>query len=106
MSCDDVDVSQRILPYVDAPVDLLNSLLAMGFEARFNRSNGFVDIDGAGRFRPSFYVNARNEEEEQFYEANRDDFGLAYQPVDINDDGRMDYKVITSYGVQVLYGAP
>jgi|GEM_PF-1095656 len=104
MRCDDVDVSQRILPYVDA-ASFLNSVTAFDLDVSFNRVNGFVTVEGIGNLKPSFFVREATAAETAFHTANQDDFGLAYMGEDVNGDGKLDYKVISETGVQVLYAA-
>ena len=104
MRCDDVDVSQKILPYVDA-TSFLNSVTAFDLDVSINRVNGFVTVEGIGNLKPSFFVREATTAETAFHTANQDDFGLAYMGEDVNGDGKLDYKVISSTGVQVLYAA-
>lgn len=105
MRCDDVDVSQKIYPYVDA-TQFLNSLADFELDASYNRQNGFVTVEGIGNLKPSFFVREATAAETEFHTANKDRFGLAFMGEDVNGDGKLDYKVISATGVQVLYAAP
>lgn len=105
MHCDDVDVSQKILPYIDAS-NFLNSMAAYGLDANFNRTNGFVMVEGVGNLKPSFFVREATAAETDFHNSYQDDFGIAIMGEDVNGDSLQDYKVITANGVQVLYTTP
>jgi len=77
---------------------------AAGLTVATNRSSGFITINGVGVLKPSFFVSPRTAAEVTFYDANKDSFGLAYQAMDVNADGKMDYKVISATGTQLFYG--
>ena len=104
MECSDNAISQRILPFVDAE-DFRASVAGFDLSASIDRNTGFVTIAGIGKLKPSFFVVPANAAETAFHEANQDSFGLAYMGEDVNGDGKLDYKVISSTGVQVLYAA-
>lgn len=104
VNCTDNDISQRIVPFVDAE-DFRASVAAFNLSATIDRNTGFITIDGIGKLKPSFFVTPANETETAFHTANKDSFGLAYMGEDVNGDGKLDYKVISSTGVQVLYAA-
>ncbi|GFZ77448.1 hypothetical protein GCM10011403_20600 [Pseudohongiella nitratireducens] len=104
MNCADNDISQRIVPFVDA-VDFRASVAGFDLSASIDRSTGFITIAGIGKLKPSFFVEPANDAETAFHTANKDSFGLAYMGEDVNNDGKLDYKVISETGVQVLYAA-
>lgn len=104
MECADNAISQRILPFVDAE-DFRASVAGFDLSATIDRNTGFITIEGVGKLKPSFFVTPANAAETAFHDANKDSFGLAYMGEDVNGDGKLDYKVISSTGVQVLYAA-
>jgi hypothetical protein len=104
MTCADNAISQRIVPFVDAE-DFRASVAGFDLSASIDRNTGFITIAGIGKLKPSFFVTPANAAETAFHEANQDSFGLAYMGEDVNNDGKLDYKVISSNGVQVLYAA-
>lgn len=104
MTCADNAISQRIVPFVDAE-DFRASVAGFDLSASIDRNSGFITIAGIGKLKPSFFVTPANAAETAFHEANQDSFGLAYMGEDVNNDGKLDYKVISSNGVQVLYAA-
>jgi hypothetical protein len=98
-------VTQKVQPFVDN-ADFFQSMDALGIAARANRDNGFITLPGIGQFKPSFFVTPLSEAEQVFHAINKDEFGIAYQTMDLNGDGIVDYKVISAAGAQILYGAP
>ncbi|ALO46436.1 PKD domain-containing protein [Pseudohongiella spirulinae] len=97
-------VTQKVQPFVDN-ADFFQSMEALGIAARANRDNGFITLPGIGRFKASFFVTPLSEAEQVFHAINKDEFGIAYQTMDLNGDGIVDYKVISANGAQILYGA-
>ena len=95
--------TQRVLPYPNN-TSFFESVAAAGLTVNADRSSGFITISGVGVLKPSFFVSPRTAAEVTFYDANKDSFGLAYQAMDINADGKMDYKVISATGTQLFYG--
>jgi len=95
--------TQRVLPF-PSNTSFFDSVRAAGLTVATNRSSGFITINGVGVLKPSFFVSPRTAAEVTFYDANKDSFGLAYQAMDVNADGKMDYKVISATGTQLFYG--
>ncbi|MAY56210.1 MAG: hypothetical protein CMQ37_10165 [Gammaproteobacteria bacterium] len=95
--------TQRVVPY-PSNTSFFESVAAAGLTANADRSSGFITISGVGVLKPSFFVSPRTAAEVTFYDANKDSFGLAYQAMDVNADGKMDYKVISATGTQLFYG--
>lgn len=98
-------ISQNIAPFV-AEAGLYESLANGDFTVSTNRSTGVITVEGVGEFKPSFFSSAPTEAEAQYQAANADSLGISYMPMDINGDGRMDFKVITPTSVQVIYAVP
>ncbi|MAY56208.1 MAG: hypothetical protein CMQ37_10155 [Gammaproteobacteria bacterium] len=96
--------SQRILPYV-YEANFYSSLTAANLDVTTDRNTGFVTVTGVGTFKPSFFVNTSTAAEAAYRTANQDANGIAFQAMDVNADGKMDYKVISAAGTQVLYSA-
>jgi hypothetical protein len=96
-------VQQRVVPYIDFD-NFFASLDAKSTNYAVDRNTGFVTITGTGVFKPSFFVSPLTAADQTFHAANKDSFGVALQAIDINSDGKMDFKVIATNGVQVLYG--
>ncbi|MBU2099453.1 MAG: hypothetical protein KKD00_11875, partial [Gammaproteobacteria bacterium] len=97
-------IVQNITPFIDN-VDFLNSLTGFGFDGRINRNTGIITVAGVGVFKPSFFVAPRTDAEKAYHAANKDSFGIAYQSGDFNGDGKLDFKVISNSGAQLLFGA-
>ncbi|MDH7944953.1 hypothetical protein QGM61_14085 [Pseudohongiella sp. SYSU M77423] len=95
--------TQRVVPY-PSNTSFFESVAAAGLTANADRSSGFITISGVGVLKPSFFVSPRTAAEVTYYDANKDSFGLAYQAMDVNADGKMDYKVISATGTQLFYG--
>jgi len=96
--------TQRVVPYPNS-TSFIDSVTAAGLTVNADRSSGFVTIGGGvGVLKPSFFVSPRTAAEVTYYDANKDSFGLAYQAMDVNGDGKMDYKVISATGTQLFYG--
>ncbi|MEC8859390.1 MAG: hypothetical protein VYE29_05235 [Pseudomonadota bacterium] len=95
--------TQRVVPFPNN-ASFFESVAAAGLTVNTDRSSGYVTISGVGVLKPSFFVSPRTAAEVTFYDANKDSFGLAYQAMDVNADGKMDYKVISATGTQLFYG--
>lgn len=94
--------SQSLTPMMSTE-SFFDSVAAFGFGITTDRSTGIIDIDGA-QFRPSFYVFPLSTEDQAYLDANGDAEGVAYRSGDVNGDGFTDYEVVTSAGVQLVYG--
>jgi hypothetical protein len=102
-TCSNSGVTQRIQPYVYS-ADFFSSLSGHGLSGRIDRNTGFVTVAGVGTFKLGFFVNAPTSAETAYLTANGDAFGLAFEGGDFNGDGRLDYKIISASGVQLLLG--
>ncbi|HDZ08963.1 hypothetical protein [Pseudohongiella sp.] len=96
-------VRQRLLPYMDN-TNFFASLQAAQIPYQVDRSTGIITSEGNGRFKPSFFISPLTAAETAFHAANKDANGVAFQAMDVNGDGRIDFKVIAPNGTQVLYG--
>ncbi|WP_339859165.1 hypothetical protein, partial [Pseudohongiella acticola] len=96
-------VQQRMVPYMDN-TSFFASLETAKIPYSVDRNTGIITSEGNGRFKPSFFVSARTTAETAFHTANKDANGIAFQAIDVNGDGRIDFKVIGDNGTQVLYG--
>lgn len=96
-------VEQRIVPYVDN-VNFITSLNDADIPYAIDRNSGIITSEGNGRFKPSFFVSPLTAADTAFHEANKDANGVAFQALDVNGDGRIDFKVIAPNGTQILYG--
>jgi hypothetical protein len=94
---------QRVVPYIDFD-NFFASLDAQKVNYSVDRNTGFVTITGTGVLKPSFFVRPATAAELSYHAANKDSSGVALQAMDINGDGKMDYKIIAPNGVQLLYG--
>ncbi len=97
-------VEEILQPIIAAPL-LLNAVTAMELEVKFDRNHGVLTINGK-TWRPSYFVEALNDETSGYLRANADRFDLAFKPGDINTDGLVDYQVISPSGSQWLFGQP
>lgn len=102
-TCGTSGVVQRILPFPDN-TNFFASVAGRGAAATLDRNTGIVTITGVGRFKLGYFVNAPTTAESTFRTANADTQGIAYQGGDFNGDGRLDFKIISESGVQLLYG--
>ncbi|MDF1622625.1 MAG: hypothetical protein P1V33_04035 [Pseudohongiella nitratireducens] len=98
-------IAQNIAPFV-AEAGLYESLENGGFTVTTNRSTGVITVSGVGDFKPSFFSSAPTDAEAEYQEQTSDTLGFAYMPVDVNGDGRLDFKIITASSVQVMYSVP
>lgn len=96
-------VQQRLLPHMDN-TNFFASLTAAQIPYQVDRSTGIITSEGNGRFKPSFFISPLTAAETSFHAANKDANGVAFQAMDVNGDGRIDFKVIAPNGTQVLYG--
>lgn len=98
-------ITQNISPFV-AEAGLYESLENGGFTVTTNRSTGVITVSGVGDFKPSFFSSAPTDAEAEYQEQTSDTLGFAYMPMDVNGDGRVDFKIITESSVQVMYAVP
>ncbi|WP_339860087.1 hypothetical protein, partial [Pseudohongiella acticola] len=96
-------VQQRMVPYMDN-TSFFASLETAKIPYSVDRNTGIITSEGNGRFKPSFFVSTRTAAETAFHTGNKDANGIAFQAIDVNGDGRIDFKVIGDNGTQVLYG--
>lgn len=95
---------QRMQPYIDAQA-FVNSVRARNLTVYTNRNTGIVTVNGK-QFRPSYFLDPHSTATMSFWNDKKDAFGIAYRPIDVNEDGIVDYQIITEDGVQVAYGIP
>jgi hypothetical protein len=96
-------VQQLIVPHVDN-TSFYASLDAANISYQVDRNTGFIMTGTTGTFKPSFFISPLTAADQTYHAANKDALGIAYQAIDVNGDGIMDYKVIAPNGTQVLYG--
>ena len=98
-------ITQNIAPFV-AEAGMYESLANGGFTLITNRNTGVISVEGVGDFKPSFFSSTPTEAEIAYQAQNSDDLGFAYMPMDVNGDGRIDFKIITDTRVQIMYAVP
>ena len=98
-------ITQNIAPFV-AEAGMYESLANGGFTLLTNRNTGVISVEGVGDFKPSFFSSTPTEAEIAYQAQNSDDLGFAYMPMDVNGDGRIDFKIITDTRVQIMYAVP
>lgn len=96
--------TQDILPAI-ADSLFFQSVGNAGFQISVDRATGLIDIAGF-QFRPDFFQTALTATDSLYLTNNADSSGVAYRAVDANSDGVTDYQVLTSTGVQTVYGLP
>ena len=97
-------VRQEILPAI-ADSRFYDSVPRYGFQLSTDRTTGLITIDGSW-FRPDYFQMPLTSAETLFVSNNADASGVAYISTDANGDGITDYRVITSTGLQIVYGLP
>jgi len=98
-------ITQNIAPFV-AEAGMYESLANGGFTLLTNRNTGVISVEGVGDFKPSFFSSTPTEAEVAYQAQNTDSLGIAYMPMDVNGDGRIDFKIISDTRVQIMYAAP
>lgn len=96
---------QRVTPIADNEL-FYTTVGNAGLNARTDRNTGIITIATVGRFKPSFFVTPLLAADQTFFNANKNADNVALRARDANGDGRTDYDVISSTGVQVFYGMP
>jgi hypothetical protein len=96
--------TQRLQPFV-AAAGFFDSVAAIGAVVSVDRNTGIMTVNGAP-FRPSYFIEPLEDSTQAFWNENKDAKGLAYRMRDLNGDGRSDYEVISTTGVQAVYGLP
>ncbi len=97
-------IQQNIVPFIDNAA-FYSALSSAGLTVRTDRNTGALTIGNTGRFKPSFFVTPLSTADQAFLTQNGTN-GFAFRAKDANGDGRMDYEVISSTGVQLLYAMP
>ncbi len=97
-------ITQRLLPFVDNSA-FYRAVTNSGLSVRTDRNTGAITIGTVGRFKPSFFVTPLTSAD-QTYLTQVGTNGFAFRSRDANGDGRADYEVISSTGVQILYAMP
>ncbi len=100
----DDGTSQNISPVISEP-NFYGSLGGFGLDVSTDRSTGVITA-GSTSLKPDYFIRSLSEADQQFLDANGDSNGIAYRQVDANNDGITDYEVISSRGVQLVYGVP
>ncbi len=96
-------VKQRITPAIEDPA-FYTTASAAGIETSTNKDTGIVTLAGVGQFKPSYFVNSLSEADTTYLNVTKNSEGIAFRVKDANGDGKMDYEVISSSGVQILFG--
>ncbi|MGP1609904.1 MAG: hypothetical protein ACTS5G_04280, partial [Burkholderiales bacterium] len=94
--------TQTIQPYL-AEDNFVASIKGRGLVVSTNRNSGVVTVSGR-RFRPSYFVDTHSPATLAYWNTKKDANGVAYQPVDVNADGVIDYRVLSVAGFQIAYG--
>jgi hypothetical protein len=95
--------SQRMVPFIESTT-FVNSVRAFGLTPSTDRNTGFVTIPTVGVFKPNFFVLPLTAADQAFHAANKDALGNAVQYLDANGDGKLDVRLITATGSQLLFG--
>jgi hypothetical protein len=99
------DGTEEILQPIVAAPHFMTALAALHVNAQFNRNLGVVSIDNRS-YRPSYFVESLQPDTAAYLDANSDEAGIAFRPGDVNEDGLMDYEVISALGSQWLFAQP
>ncbi|MGJ8689367.1 MAG: hypothetical protein ACSHXZ_07585 [Gammaproteobacteria bacterium] len=95
-------VTQQILPVV-LDQAFYTTVADAGIEASTDKKTGIVTIPGVGSFKPSFFVTPHSAADAIDYNASKNAEGIGFRASDKNGDGKVDYEILSSDGVQVLY---
>lgn len=100
--CETSGLTQRIVPYISQSA-FYGLASTYGLSITTDRNSGIITVENTGSFKPSFFSNALTLNDQAFLNANAVD-GFAFRTSDINGDGKIDFEILHSSGVQVLYG--
>ncbi len=95
--------TQQLSPSVSALeqlVQVLDTLAAGSYT--LDRETGIFTVLGA-RFKPSYLIDNITPNDEIWFRANKDSYGIAWETGDYNGDGAVDLKMWTVDGKQVIY---
>jgi|GEM_PF-2529676 len=96
--------TQDVVPAIADPL-FFQSVANAGFQVSTDLSTGLIDIAGF-LFRPDYFQTPLSVADSLYRFDNSDSSGVAYRAVDANNDGVTDYQILTSTGVQTVYGQP
>jgi|GEM_PF-4744606 len=94
---------QALAPYFNDPA-FFAAIEAEGFDYSIDRATGIITVSGS-QFRPDYFVTIPDFYD-LLYRSQIDSQAVAFRPVDMNNDGITDYRVIIGNTVQVVYGLP
>lgn len=101
-TCATSGLQLRVLPYISQ-----SAFYNLGQKFNVNittaRDSGVINVSGIGSFKPSFFSNALTINDQALLTSSAVN-GFAFRSSDVNGDGKLDFEVIHSSGVQVLYG--
>lgn len=99
------DGSSQVVTPIIANSAFFRSVSNAGFQVTTNRENGTIQIDSFN-FKPDYFQMPLTSADNSFLSANKDSSGVAYRAVNANNDGIMDYEIVTATGKQIVYGRP
>lgn len=95
--------TQQLSPSVSALEQLvivLDTLAAGSYS--LDRTTGIFTVLGMP-FKPSYLIEPITTNEQSWFRANKDQYGIAWETNDYNGDGAVDLKMWTADGKQVIY---
>lgn len=96
-------ISQALVPVV-LDQALYDTLAYSGLTLLNSRDTGYLQVGGVGVFRPDFFVQPLGLNERIYFNANKNQEGIALQAGDFDGNGTIDYRVLSERGVQTLWG--
>lgn len=95
--------TQQLPPAVSALeqlVEVLDTLAAGSYS--LDSATGIITVFDI-RFKPSYLIESITPAEENWFNVNKDGYGIAWEGEDYNKDGAIDLKMWTEDGKQVIY---
>ena len=99
------DGSFQSLPPMVSELDLLEQELEKLFGNNYSidRDTGIIDLGNYGKLKADYYVAELTEADKSYFNANKDEIGIAWKVLDSNSTDVMLFQMITENSTQILY---